>query len=77
MAKYEIGDKVLATVKEKTKTNYHFYGGIQCGDLCDCETKIISPSFNIEGVVSIRRKRLEEMSRLCRQKTARIIDWIG
>ena len=57
MAKYEIGDKVSATVKEKTKDKYHFYNGIQCGDLYDCETKIISPSFNIVGIISIRRKK--------------------
>ena len=57
MAKYEIGDKVSATVKEKTKTKYHFYDGIQCEDLYDCETKIISPSFNIVGIISIRRKK--------------------
>ena len=57
MAKYEIGDKVSATVKEKIKTKYYFYNGIQCGDLYDCETKIISPLFDIVGVISIRRKK--------------------
>ena len=57
MTKYEIGNKVSATVKEKTKTKYNFYNGIQCDDLYDCETKIISPSFNIVGIVYIRRKK--------------------
>ena len=57
MAKYEIGDKVSATVKEKSKTKYRFYNGIQCGDLYDCETKIISSSFDIVGTISIRKKK--------------------
>ena len=57
MAKYEIGDKVSAIVKEKTKTTYNFYGGMQCDDLYDCKTKVVRPAFNIVGVVSIRRKK--------------------
>ena len=57
MVKYEIGDKVSAIVKEKTKTTYNFYGGMQCDDLCDCTTRVVRPAFNIVGVVSIRRKK--------------------
>ena len=40
MSKYNIGDKVSATVKEKSKTTYHFYGGIQCGDLYDYRQRL-------------------------------------
>lgn len=54
---FQIGEKIKATVKEKTKTTYKFYGGMQCGDLFDCETKVIHPSFDIIGVISIRRKK--------------------
>lgn len=54
---FQIGEKIKATVKEKTKTTYKFYGGMQCGDLFDCETRIIRPSFDIIGVISIRRKK--------------------
>lgn len=54
---FQIGERIKATVKEKTKTTYKFYGGMQCGDLFDCETRIIHPSFNIIGVISIRRKK--------------------
>lgn len=57
MSKYNIGDKVSATVKERSKTTYHFYGGIQCGDLYDCETRIISPAFDIVGVIAVRIKK--------------------
>ena len=57
MGKYNIGDKVSATVKERSKTTYHFYGGIQCGDLCDWETRIISPAFDIVGVIAVRIKK--------------------
>lgn len=57
MAKYEIGDKIAATVKERTKTKYYFYGGIQCGDIFDFETRVVSPSFDIVGTVSFRRKK--------------------
>ena len=57
MSKYNIGDKVSATVKERSKTTYHFYGGIQCGDLYDCETRIISPAFDIVGVITVRIKK--------------------
>lgn len=57
MGKYNIGDKVSATVKERSKTKYHFYGGIQCGDLYDCETRIISPAFDIVGVIAVRIKK--------------------
>jgi hypothetical protein len=56
MSKYNIGDKVSATVKEKSKTTYHFYGGIQYDDLCDWETRIIHPAFNIVGVITTRKK---------------------
>ena len=55
MSKYNIGDKVSATVKEKSKTKYYFYDGIQCGDLYDCETRIIHPSFDIVGIVTTRK----------------------
>lgn len=54
---FQIGEKIKATVKEKTKTTYKFYGGMQCGDLFDCETRVIHPSFDIIGVISIRRKK--------------------
>lgn len=54
---FQIGERVKATVKEKTKTTYKFYGGMQCGDLFDCETMVIHPSFDIIGVISIRRKK--------------------
>ena len=54
---FQIGERVKATVKEKTKTTYKFYGGMQCGDLFDCETKVIHPSFDIIGVISVRRKK--------------------
>lgn len=54
---FQIGERVKATVKEKTKTTYKFYGGMQCGDLFDCETRVIHPSFDIIGVISIRRKK--------------------
>ena len=54
---FQIGERVKATVKEKTKTTYKFYGGIQCDDLFDCETRVIHPSFDIIGVISIRRKK--------------------
>lgn len=54
---FQIGEKIKATVKEKTKTTYKFYSGMQCGDLFDCETKVIHPSFDIIGVISIRRKK--------------------
>lgn len=57
MLKYNIGDKVSATVKEKSKTTYHFYGGIQCDDLCDWETRVIYPAFDIIGVIAIRIKK--------------------
>ena len=57
MSKYNIGDRVSATVKERSKTTYHFYGGIQCGDLYDCETRIISPAFDIVGVIAVRIKK--------------------
>lgn len=57
MAKYNIGDKVSATVKEKSKTKYYFYGGFQCGDLYDCETRIIHPAFDIVGVIAVRIKK--------------------
>ena len=57
MGKYNIGDKVTATVKEKSKTKYHFYGGIQCGDLYNAETKIIRPAFNIQGIITTRTKK--------------------
>lgn len=30
---------------------------MQCGDLFDCETRVIHPSFDITGVISIRRKK--------------------
>jgi hypothetical protein len=55
--RYNIGDKVSATVKEKSKTKYHFYGGIQCGDLYDCETRVIHPAFDIMGVIAVRIKK--------------------
>lgn len=55
MSKYNIGDKVSAIVKEKTKTKYWFYGGIQCGDLYDCETKIVHPAFPIVGIITTRK----------------------
>lgn len=54
---FQIGERVKATVKEKTKTTYKFYGGMQCGDLFDCETRVIHPSFDIIGVISVRRKK--------------------
>ena len=54
---FQIGEKIKATVKEKTKTTYKFYGGMQCGDLFDCETRVIHPSFAIIGVISVRRKK--------------------
>lgn len=54
---FQIGEKIKATVKEKTKTTYKFYGGMQCGDLFDCETRVIHPSFDIIGVISICRKK--------------------
>jgi hypothetical protein len=54
---FQIGEKIKATVKEKTKTTYKFYGGMQCGDLFDCETRVIHSSFDIIGVISIRRKK--------------------
>lgn len=54
---FQIGERIKATVKEKTKTTYKFYGGMQCGDLFDCETKVIHPPFDIIGVISIRRKK--------------------
>ena len=57
MGKYEIGSRVTATVREKSKTKYHFYGGIQCGDLYDCETRVIRPAFDITGVISVRIKK--------------------
>lgn len=57
MSKYNIGDKVSAIVKEKSKTIYYFYGGIQCGDLYDCETKVIHPAFDIIGVIAVRIKK--------------------
>ena len=57
MAKYNIGDKVSATVKEKSKTKYYFYGGIQCGDLYDFETRVIRPAFDIVGVMAVRIKK--------------------
>ena len=55
MSKYNIGDKVSATVKERSKTTYHFYGGIQCGDLYDCETRVIHPAFDIVGIITTRK----------------------
>lgn len=54
---FQIGERIKATVKEKTKTTYKFYGGMQCGDLFDCETRVIHPPFDIIGVISIRRKK--------------------
>ena len=59
MGKYEIGSRVTATVREKSKTKYHFYGGIQCGDLYDCETRVIRPAFDITGVITTRKKNRE------------------
>lgn len=56
-SKYVEGIKVSATVKERSKTKYTFYGGIQCGDLYDFETRIISPEFDIVGKVVIRIKK--------------------
>lgn len=56
-SKYTEGIKVSATVRERSKTKYTFYGGIQCGDLYDCETRIISPEFDIVGKVVFRIKK--------------------
>ena len=53
--KYPVGTKVKAILKEKTKSKYYYYNGIQCGDLYDCETRIIKPAFEITGIV-IERK---------------------
>ena len=56
-SKYVEGIKVSATVRERSKTKYTFYGGIQCGDLYDCETRIIHPAFDIVGVIAVRVKK--------------------
>lgn len=53
--KHPIGTRVKAIVREKTKSKYYYYNGIQCGDLYDCEYCIIKPSFEIIGII-IERK---------------------
>lgn len=36
--------------------NFYAVGGIRCGDLCDLETRVIHPAFDIVGVIVTRRK---------------------
>ena len=53
--KYPIGTKVKAIIREKIKSKYYYYNGIQCGDLYNCEYHIIKPSFEITDII-IERK---------------------
>ena len=75
MAKFEIGDKVSATVKERTKTKYYFYGGIQCGDIFDFETRVVSPSFDIVGIISFRRKKTGGKVKIVQTESGKAYRW--
>ena len=56
MSKYKIGDKVSATVKARIKRELVFTDLPHSG-LLHLETTIISPSFDIVGTISFRRKK--------------------
>ena len=74
MAKYEIGDKVSAKVKARIKKELVFTDPRHSG-LLRLETTIISPSFNIIGTVSFRRKKTGGKVRIVQTENGKAYRW--
>ena len=74
MAKFEIGDKVSATVKARIKREMVFTDLSHNGSL-RLETTMISPSFNIIGTVSFRRKKTGGKVRIVQTENGKAYRW--
>lgn len=69
-----MGDKVSATVKERIKRELAFTDFPHSG-LLRLETTIISPSFNIVGTVSFRRKKTGGKVRIVQTENGKAYRW--
>lgn len=74
MAKFEMGDKVSATVKAKIKRKMVFTDFPHSG-LLRLETTIISPSFNIVGIVFFRRKKTGGKVKIVQTESGKAYRW--
>lgn len=74
MSKYKIGDKVSATVKAKIKREMVF-ADIPHSGLLRLETTIISPSFDIVGIISFRRKKTGGKVKIVQTENGKAYRW--
>lgn len=69
-----MGDKVSATVKAKIKRKMVFTDFPHSG-LLRLETTIISPSFNIVGIISFRRKKTGGKVKIVQTENGKAYRW--
>lgn len=74
MSEYKTGDKVSATVKARIKRELVFTDFPYSG-LLHLETTIISPSFDIVGTISFRRKKTGGKVRIVQTENGKAYRW--